>query len=60
MFAWQMLVAECLGLKLSKFDLEQNLVRPVKAEIETTAVNQYKPSLLNRQENTSSTICVIQ
>ncbi|XP_025206734.1 ras-related protein Rab-28-like [Melanaphis sacchari] len=59
MFAWQQLVAECLGLKLSKFDLEQHLVKPVKAEIETT-VNQYKSMMLNQQQNTSSTICIIQ
>lgn len=60
MFAWQQLVAECLGLKLSKFDLEQNLVRPVKAEIETT-VNQYKTIMTNQlQSNMSSTICIIQ
>lgn len=58
MFAWQQLVAECLGLKLSKFDLE-HLVRPVKAEIETT-VNQYKTMMSNQQQNMSSTICVIQ
>lgn len=60
MYAWQLIAAECLGLKLSKFDLEQHLVRPVKAEIETTPLNQYKNVLLNRQENMSSTICVIQ
>lgn len=60
MFAWQQLVAECLGLKLSKFDLEQNLVRPVKAEIETT-VNQYKTIMTNQlQSNMSSTICIVQ
>lgn len=59
MFGWQQLVAECLGLKLSKFDLEQHLVRPVKAEIETTAI-QYKNILSNQQQNLSSTICVIQ
>jgi len=59
MFAWQQLVAECLGLKLSKFDLEQHQVQLVKAEIETT-VNQYKTILLNQQGNASSTICIIQ
>lgn len=60
MFAWQQLVAECLGLKLSKFDLEQNLVRPIKAEIETTA-NQHKNTLPNHHQNImSSSICVIQ
>ncbi|VVC26476.1 Small GTP-binding protein domain,P-loop containing nucleoside triphosphate hydrolase,Small GTPase [Cinara cedri] len=58
-FAWQQLVAECLGLKLSKFDLEQHLVRPVQAEIETT-INQYKTILSNQQQITSSTICDIQ
>lgn len=60
MFAWQQLIAECLGLKLSKFDLEQHLVRPVKAEIETTA-NQHKTVLSNHQQSImSSSICVIQ
>lgn len=59
MFAWQQLLAECLGLKLSKFDLEQNLTKPVKAEIETT-MNQYKTLSINQQRNMSSTICVVQ
>lgn len=59
MFAWQQLVAECLGLKLTKFDLEQHLVQPLKAEIETT-VNQYKTMLSRQQQIMSSTICVIQ
>lgn len=59
MFAWQQLVAECLGLKLSKFDLEQHLARPMQAEIETT-VNQYKTILSSQQQNMSSTICVVQ
>lgn len=60
MFAWQQLVAECLGLKLSKFDLEQHLVRPVKAEIETTT-NQHKTILSNHQQNImSSSICAVQ
>lgn len=57
MFAWQQLVAECLGLKLSKLDLEQHLVRPVRAEIETTA-NQ--TIISNQQQNMSSTICTLQ
>lgn len=59
MFAWQQLVAECLGLKLSKFDLEQHLVRPVRAEIETTT-NQHVTNMSNQQQFTSSTICVVQ
>ncbi|XP_050430684.1 ras-related protein Rab-28-like [Adelges cooleyi] len=58
---WQQIAAECLGLKLTKFDLEQNLVKPVRAEIETTT-NQYRTMMSNNKQESStlSTVCLIQ